>query len=107
MSRKGFGDLCKGCLCVICTYRNHCEAWVSCDECEGKERRIVNCSKFEKETVKPDDLISRKILMEELQSLEISITGVHRRGKFREAVREVMSSVLRIVDEQSTVSDEE
>ncbi len=106
MSRKGFGDLCTGCLCAICTYRNHCEVWVSCDECEGKERRIVSCNKFEKETVKPDDLISRKILMEELHSLEISITGVHRREKFREAVREVVSSVLRIVDEQATVSDE-
>ena len=53
-----------------------------------------------------DDLISRKALVEELQSLEISITGAERRGKFRKAVREVMSSVLRIVDEQSTVSDE-
>ena len=106
MSRKGFGDLCTGCLCAICTYRNHCEVWVSCDECKGKYRRIVSCGKFEQEATERDDLISRKALMEELQSLEISITGVHRRKKFQETVKQVMSSVLRIVDEQATVSDE-
>ncbi len=106
MSRKEFGDLCKGCLCVICIYRNHCEVWVSCDECKGKYRRIVSCGKFEQEATERDDLISRKAMMEELQSLEISITGVHRRKKFQETVKQVMSSVLRIVDEQATVSDE-
>ena len=107
MSRKEFGDLCKGCLCAICTYRNHCEVWVNCDKCKGKDRRIVSCSKFEQEATERDDLISRKILIEELQSLEISITGVHEKGKFREAVREVMSSVLRIVDEQPIAYDKE
>ena len=106
MSRVEFGDLCKGCLCAICAYRNHCEAQVSCDECKGKKLCIVSCSKFEQEATERDDLISRKALMEELQSLEISITGVHRRKKFQETVKKVMSSVLRIVEEQATVSDE-
>lgn len=54
-----------------------------------------------------NDLISRSLLIEELQSLEISITRINDRKEFRKAIKETLNSVLRIIEEQPTISDKD
>lgn len=55
-----------------------------------------------------DDLISRKLLAEEIESLGMTITGL-RTGKsiVQEVLTEYKKSVLRIIEEQPTAFDKE
>lgn len=49
------------------------------------------------------DLISRKAVMEEIESLSVTITGLRSgKGALAEFMREYKKSVLRIIDEQPT-----
>ena len=55
-----------------------------------------------------DDLISRKALLEEIQSFRCSITGLRAgKGVLAHAADEYMKSVSRIIDDQPTAFDKE
>ena len=55
-----------------------------------------------------DDLISRKALIEEIQSFRCSITGLRAgKGVLAHAADEYMKSVSRIIDEQPAAFDKE
>ena len=55
-----------------------------------------------------DDLISRKALIEEIQSFRCSITGLRAgKGVLAHAADEYRKSVSRIIDEQPTAFDKE
>lgn len=55
-----------------------------------------------------DDLISRKALLEEIQSFRCSITGLKAgKGVLARAADEYQRSILQIVEDQPTVFDEE
>ena len=53
-----------------------------------------------------NDLISRKAVMEEIESLTVRITGLRSgKGALAEFMREYKKSVLRIIDEQPVAYD--
>ena len=54
-----------------------------------------------------DDLISRKVLLDELSSLRIELNGISCRKEFKNTVNEVLGCVKHIVDDQPTVFDKE
>lgn len=55
-----------------------------------------------------DDLISRKALIEEIQSFRCYITGLRNgKGVLAHAADEYRKSILQIIDEQPTVFDKE
>lgn len=55
-----------------------------------------------------DDLISRKALLEEIQSFRCSITGLRAgKGVLAHAADEYMKSVSRIIDDQPAAFDKE
>lgn len=55
-----------------------------------------------------DDLISRKMLLEEIQSFRCSITGLRAgKGVLARAADEYRKSILQIIDNQPTAFDKE
>lgn len=54
-----------------------------------------------------DDLISRKTLLEEIDSLRIELTGISCQKEFRKTVKEVLTCVKHIIDDQPTAFDKE
>lgn len=55
-----------------------------------------------------DDLISRKALMEEIQSFRCSITGLRAgKGVLAHAAEEYRKSILQIIEDQPTAFDKE
>lgn len=54
-----------------------------------------------------DDLISRKTLLEEIDSLQIELTGISCLKEFRKTVKEVLTCVKHIIDDQPTAFDKE
>lgn len=54
-----------------------------------------------------DDLISRKVLLDELSSLRIELNGISCRKEFKNTVNEVLGCVKHIVDDQPTAFDKE
>ena len=47
-----------------------------------------------------DDLISRKAVLEELESLRVALTGISCRKEYQTTQKEIMNSVIRIIEEQ-------
>ena len=54
-----------------------------------------------------DDLISRKVLFDELSSLRIELNGISCRNEFKKTVKEVLDCVKHIVEDQPTAFDKE
>lgn len=54
-----------------------------------------------------DDLISRKVLLDELSSLRIELNGISCRKEFKKTVKEVLDCAKHIVEEQPTAFDKE
>ena len=54
-----------------------------------------------------DDLISRKVLLDELSSLRIELNGISWRKEFKKTVKEVLDCVKHIVEDQTTAFDKE
>lgn len=55
-----------------------------------------------------DDLISRSALLDEIESLQVHITGLRSgKGVLADCMKEYKKSVLRIIDEQPTAYDAE
>ena len=54
-----------------------------------------------------DDLISRKTLLEEIDSLRIELTGISCLKEFRKTVKEVLTCASHIIDDQPTAFDKE
>ena len=54
-----------------------------------------------------DDLISRKVLLDELSSLRIELNGISCRKEFKKTINEVLGCVKHIVDDQATAFDKE
>lgn len=54
-----------------------------------------------------DDLISRKVLFDELSSLRIKLNGISCRKEFKKTVKEVLDCVKHIVEDQPTAFDKE
>ena len=54
-----------------------------------------------------DDLISRKVLLDELNGLRIELNGISCRKEFKKTVKEVLDCVKHIVEDQPTAFDKE
>lgn len=54
-----------------------------------------------------DDLISRKVLFDELSSLRIELNGISCRKEFKKTVKEVLDCVKHVVEDQPTAFDKE
>lgn len=54
-----------------------------------------------------DDLISRKAVLEELESLRVALTGISCRKEYKTTQKEIMNSVIRIIEEHPTAFDKE
>ena len=54
-----------------------------------------------------DDLISRKVLLDELSSLRIELNGISCRKEFKKTVKEVLDCVKHVVEDQPTAFDME
>lgn len=54
-----------------------------------------------------DDLISRKAVLEELESLRVALTGISCGKEYQTTQKEIMNSVIRIIEEQPTAFDKE
>ena len=54
-----------------------------------------------------DDLISRKVLLDELSSLRIELNGISCRKEFKKTVKEVLDCVKHVVEDQPTAFDKE
>ena len=54
-----------------------------------------------------DDLISRKAVLEELESLRVALTGISCRKEYQTTQKEIMNSVIRIIEEQPTAFHKE
>lgn len=54
-----------------------------------------------------NDLISRKVLLDELNSLRVELNGISRKKEFNKIQKEIMNSVIHIVEDQPTEFDKE
>ena len=54
-----------------------------------------------------DDLISRKALLDELNSLRIELNGISCRKEFKKIVKEVLDTVKHLIEDQPTAFDKE
>ena len=54
-----------------------------------------------------DDLISRKTLLDELDSLRIELNGISCRKEFKKTVKEVLDTVKHLIEDQPTAFDKE
>lgn len=54
-----------------------------------------------------DDLVSRKVLLDELSSLRIELSGISCRKEFKKTVKEVLDCVKHIIQDQPTAFDKE
>lgn len=54
-----------------------------------------------------NDLISRKVLFDELSSLRIELNGISCRKEFKKTVKEVLDCVKHVVEDQPTAFDKE
>lgn len=54
-----------------------------------------------------DDLISWKVLFDELSSLRIELNGISCRKEFKKTVKEVLDCVKHVVEDQPTAFDKE
>lgn len=54
-----------------------------------------------------NDLISRKAVLEELESLRVALTGISCRKEYQTTQKEIMNSVIRIIEEHPTAFDKE
>lgn len=54
-----------------------------------------------------DDLISRKTLLDELDSLRIELNGISCRKEFKKTVKEVLDTVKHLIEDQPAAFDQE
>ena len=60
-----------------------------------------------KTKIMSDDLISRKTLLDELDSLRIELNGISCRKEFKKTVKEVLDTVKHLIEDQPTAFDKE
>lgn len=72
------------------------------------EKKVDELTRMEMRNQMSDDLISRKALLEEIQSFKCYITGLRAgKGNLARAADEYRKSILQIIEDQPTAFDKE